>query len=1294
VTRYLPDGTLDSSFNFSRDYSSVEAAAALPDKSLIVAASQATYGLIQPGDTILHVQTDGSIDPGFNPDAKILHPAALGAPDINNNSMARAITLQTDAKILVAGFFREFDGITHPGIVRLLPNGFLDNTFAAVDLQVLAGTGFGLWARPEVQGDGKVIIAGDFSAINNVPSLGIARLNPNGSVDTGFTPTGFMRAGTTKIRAVVVQGDGKVVIGGKFVVGSSVVPLVRLNTDGSFDSTYILPANFFDTTLFPGHSGQVRDIAQQTDGKLIAVTSTATRFNSDGSVDGTFREPVLIDDTLNANPLVTTINLQQDGRAIIGGDFNVIANATGPDFPRWCVARFNIDGTFDPTLTIPHQQGVTGAPTSFVRQPDGSTLIAFNQFGLSTSLPVIHHNYGKLDPSGTLIANFDPLGSAGAGAVVNAQGFLPMANGALLLFGKDTQNVSFGYREIFPDGSATNSFMADTTVSFDSAFPLADGKALIVSNTAQAVVDNTQLQRLNADGSRDTTFALRPSSGVVLRDIAGKLQAVATATKLMAVQSDGRILLAYLSTDSTYTIERLISDGSADATFQKANLLALNPATSSTTVNDPQNANAPAEVIKVTPTVSVGKIAQIVADRKIVIVGQFDSYLGAAAQNIVRVNPDGTVDPTFQSASAAGWIQTPVTSVQRPAIDNVEAASDGKLLITGTFEAYGGTPVAGLALLNSDGSLDSILDAVATRQKFDSHPAYLRRQLDGSFLLSGPYSPAGQNRSPSFLRIVASAPVISSPLSLQATAGEQFVYQITASNNPTRFAATGLPPGLVCDATLGVISGVPSNTGTQQVQLSATNAGATGTAVLLLTINPTPSGPVIKSGTSATGRVGQRFQFQVITAGASSAARLTATGLPNGLAVDPVSGLISGTPIAAGSFKVTLTVTDGNFVTTATLQLTFTADPALPVIISPSSAVISAGNTFIYQIVAPAESDPTDPTIYSIIGDLPPGLRFDPVTGTISGTFTPTGKRRLPPGGGRLSGGIVTNVQLFATNSHGTSTIPLPFFLAPAGVVNISTRIPIGLGENVLIGGFIVTGAAPKKVIIRGIGPSLRVGDILVPGTVQDPMLELHQGDGALLGSNDDWKTSQQQEIIDTAVAPLDERESGVVATLNPGNYTAIVRGKDGTTGIGLVEVYDLGTASLDTASAATLANISTRGFVQNADNVLIGGFIVSGGSSKVIVRAIGPELTARGVAGALQDTTLELRDGMGSLINSNDNWKIGGQQQQIIDTTVPPTDDREAAIVATLNPGNYTAIVRGKNDSTGIGLVEVYVLQ
>jgi sugar lactone lactonase YvrE len=532
---------------------------------------------------------------------------------------------------------------------------------------------------------------------------------------------------------------------------------------------------------------------------------------------------------------------------------------------------------------------------------------------------------------------------------------------------------------------------------------------------------------------------------------------------------------------------------------------------------------------------------------------------------------------------------------------------------------------------------------------------------------------------------VPAPPVITSPLAAIAVKAQKFVYQFEALQ-ANSLAVSNLPAGLTFDPARSAIVGIATSTGTFPVTLSASNAVGTTSAVLTLIIQEVPpSGPVIVSSTSVTGRTQQPFQFQVITVNGSPKAQLTAPDCPCGLSADPVTGLISGTPVADGSSKTTLIVTDGSFVTTGTVQLTFTSDTARPVIVSPDRGALSPGEAFSYTIVAPS-SDPTDPPHFSYLGDPPLGLSFDAKTATISGVYTGNPVRSGPPEAKDFSGGILGTIQLFATNFHGTSTFQLRFLSKPSGAVNISTRTTVGGGDNVLIGGFIITGDAPEAIIIRALGPSSKVN-----GALQDPFLELHSATSAVV-TNDDWRSSQEALIQDTLIPPSDDRESAIVAALDPGNYTAIVRGKDDATGIAVVEVYDLGTAPLKSGNKAKLAQISTRGNVDVGDNILIGGFIIDVLATKVIVRAIGPSLNGI-VPGALQDTVLELHDGSGATIMSNDDWR-SDQEQQIIDTTVPPKDDHESAIVATLNPGAYTAIVRGKNNTTGVALVEVYGLQ
>lgn len=251
-------------------------------------------------------------------------------------------------------------------------------------------------------------------------------------------------------------------------------------------------------------------------------------------------------------------------------------------------------------------------------------------------------------------------------------------------------------------------------------------------------------------------------------------------------------------------------------------------------------------------------------------------------------------------------------------------------------------------------------------------------------------------------------------------------------------------------------------------------------------------------------------------------------------------------------------------------------------------------------------------------------------------------------------------------------------------LANISTRLRVETGDNSLIGGFIVSGTQPKKVLVRGIGPALPLAGQLV-----DPTLELYNGSNQLLRTNDNWQDApNKQEIIDSGLAPTNSLESAILLTLPANsNYTAILRGTSNGTGIGVVEAYDL-----DRSVDSKLANISTRGLVQTGDNVLIAGTIVQGQAAQIVViRAIGSSLP---VPGKLANPTLELRDSNGSVLQANDNWQDSPNKQAIIDAALAPGNDLESAILATL-PGNssFTAIVRGANNESGIAVVEVYAI-
>jgi uncharacterized protein YkwD len=315
-----------------------------------------------------------------------------------------------------------------------------------------------------------------------------------------------------------------------------------------------------------------------------------------------------------------------------------------------------------------------------------------------------------------------------------------------------------------------------------------------------------------------------------------------------------------------------------------------------------------------------------------------------------------------------------------------------------------------------------------------------------------------------------------------------------------------------------------------------------------------------------------------------------------------------------------------------------------------------------------------------------PGSNFFAITSSSGGYSVPV------PGNGNytatFSGGSINSQRPVTVSNSLNAKLDLvaPVSAAPRQLANVSTRLPAGADPNALIAGFILTGTQPKKVIVRAIGPSLNL-----PGQLANPTLEIYSGN-TLLGSNDDWQNqppADVQAVNDSTIPPSNNLESALVRTLPAGGaaYTAVVRGVNNTTGIAVVQVYDL-----DPNADSRLANVSTRGFVQTGDNVLFAGtFVVGQTSQRVIVRAVGPSLD---VPGRMADPTLELRDGNGALVAANDNWRTN-QEVDIMATGVAPANDLESAVVASLsgNGAGYTVIVRGANNSTGIAVVEVFTL-
>ena len=316
--------------------------------------------------------------------------------------------------------------------------------------------------------------------------------------------------------------------------------------------------------------------------------------------------------------------------------------------------------------------------------------------------------------------------------------------------------------------------------------------------------------------------------------------------------------------------------------------------------------------------------------------------------------------------------------------------------------------------------------------------------------------------------------------------------------------------------------------------------------------------------------------------------------------------------------------------------------------------------------------------MYNPALNAPRSLAFDRDGNLFIGEFSGKSIRKVAPNG---------SSTFFFSPDPNTFIGGLAFEPPTAQVTNISTRASVKTGLGVTIGGFIVTGTDTKQVVVRGLGPTLM--QFGVSGVLADPTLNLHDSTSSI-ATNDNWKDTQQAAIQATGLAPPNDSESAILITLQPGNYTAILAGKTGTTGIGLVEVYDITTGAF-----AELTNVSTRGFVGSGQSVMIAGFITSGGngSTQVVVRGLGPTLAQFGVSGALADPVVALVDSNGTVIQSNNNWK-DTQQAAIQATGLAPPNNLEAALLATVTAGNYTAILSGNGGGTGIGLVEVYKLR
>jgi uncharacterized delta-60 repeat protein len=615
-------------------------------------------------------------------------------------------------------------------------------------------------------------------------------------------------------------------------------------------------------------------------------------------------------------------------------------------------------------------------------------------------------------------------------------------------------------------------------------------------------------------------------------------------------------------------------------------------------------------------------------------------------------------------------------------ISKAISQSDGKVIVVGSFSYIGDAERAGIARLNADGTLDPTFDpGTGANGAIDLVAA----QSDGKVLIVGPFTSVNGTTRNGVARLNSDGKLdstfnpgagISSPGNgaindLQIDSGGKAVLAggFDSFNNVTRHMWVRLSLDGSVDPTFDAGKNLIRDI------ISPTADG-------IKRFSFYPDGQLVIIGYF---QAGNKYDLARVAVDGTIDTTFQATAVSNAAVAAQPDGRV----LIGDGFINTFTGGLNRLNADGQTDITFHAAANRPTLIrlQPDGRILLLDFT-LRRLNYDGSSDPTF--------QVPQIASGNSASPTLAGMELQSDGRILINGSfNRVNGIPRTGVaRLLPDGSVDPTFVPDPSVIATGFARNFSTRLVVGTGEFVLIGGFIVDGTAPKKLMIRGIGPSLATAGVQTPSA--DPRLSLRDSSGAEIARNDNWRQTQiggvitsdeASEIQASGLAPKSDSEAAMIVSLAPGQYTAILEDAAGQ-GTALVEMYDL-----DGSTTTRVANISTRGAVGTGDNVMIGGAILGGTHpTEVLVRALGPSLTASGIINALQDPSLTLYNANGFLVGSNENWK-DNQRSDIQSTDAAPTDDREAAILSVLQPGNYTAIVRGRNNTTGIALVEFYGL-
>jgi uncharacterized delta-60 repeat protein len=1248
-----------------------------PDGKILLGGSFTTLstngGVAVARNRIARLNADGTLDSAFDPnasntvnsiavqaDGKILaggafttiggqprnHIARLDAVtgladsfDPNANDTVFAIAVQADGKVLAGGFFNSIGGQPRNRIARLDPTSGLADSFDA------AVSGPEIFAIA-VQPNGKILAGGFFTTIGGQPRNNLARLDPATGLTDSFSPNA-----SDEVHAIAVQADGKVLAGGFFTIigGQSRNSIARLDAATGL-------ADSFD----PNANNGVFAIAVQADGKILAGGDFF-------GIGGQQRHQIARLDPVtgladsfdpSANNVVQSIAVQADGKILAGGGFTALSPNGGMAVTRNRIARMETDGRVDQALNLAIV-GAQGNPVSAITsQPDGKFLIGGHFSGV---LGVPRNRLARLNTDGTLDTAFNPNANDEVySTAVQADGKVLVGGNFTIIGGQPRNRLA----RLEAATGLADSFNPSGGSYVQSIRVLPDGHVLVGGNfkSIGGQPRNNIAQLVATTGLADS---FDPNADSVPYSV-------------MAL-GDGKVLACGFFTSmggqTRNHIARVNSDGTLDAAF---------------------NPNADNLVVAMA----------VQADGKILVAGTFSSIGGQARHYLARLDPTTGLADSFNP--------NPVGSVESIAVQ-----ANGKIVVSGGFTSIGVQARRYVARLDP---VTGLADSFNPDPNGDAYTIAL--QGDGKIFASGDFTTIGGAPRNGFARLTNDTAALQNLVVTRTTiswmlggSSPQFT-RVSFEYSPDNVGYTNLGSGTAAGSNwirtgLNLPGGsfyirargyYPSGEhgSSESTLYSVRNAFLAPTAVLTAASSATIIGGTISAATTLSGGLGPTgtITFNVYgpddpTCGGVVAFTSTSTVNGNG---NYSSG--SFTPTLAGTYR---------------FVVIYSGDEQNA---SSTSACNDAGGSVVVSKRSPTITTAASPSVMlggsvSDNANVADGLNttgtvtftlFGPDNGTCAGTpiFTSTkpvngngsynSDSFAPTSSGTYrfvvtySGDTNNNAVATACDNAGGSVVVNPL---QGTFGNISTRLRVLSGDNVLIGGMIATGTTGKRVILRAIGPSLT--NLGVPGALEDPTLELFQG-STLLFSNDDWQTSSQQaEIAASGFAPGNAVESAIIWTLTPNQgYTAIVRGKNGTTGVGVVEAYDL-----DHAPASKLGNISTRGFVDVDDNVMIAGVIVgpgNGTNARILARALGPTLSDLGVPGALVDPTLDLVNASGTVIRSNDNWKDDPLQRAAIEAAgLAPSHDEEAALIETVAPGAYTAIVRGSNRTAGVGLVEAY---